>query len=1112
MQIELPVYVQSISREGKSPQYVASMLFFEGFVERHERLERALVELTVKVRQHLRGLGKCLDHAALVDHLYSPDLDSQRIDVRIELSKHTVRGKLLVVSLKALDRRLAFLPLMTDLWFEIPAQSSLPARVQDVLSRHFQRLERETGAEPLEAARKLFESRMDWITTIRVEFEASQQKPRTPPKFFSLFAETPEPDGDEELERVGRSLAELYPDALQRAQLRDSLVEELTHLANSADGRPVLLLGPRSVGKTAVLHEWAFRHIAGRRQSRTLDDGIWHLSPQRLISGMSYVGQWEARLLAILRTAKKRRHVLCFDDLLGLFQAGRSAHSDLTVIDVMKPYLERRDVRVIAESTPEAWRVLMERDRSLGDLFRVLPVNEPTESESLRIVLAVVRDLEGRHRCHFAVDAIPVVLDLTRRYVREAVMPGKAASLLRRLAVKYANKPIERQQVLDEFQSQSGLAMSFLDSNAKLSRGDVLQGLSRQVVGQSHSLHAAADSLVLSKARLNDPSRPLASLLFLGPTGVGKTQTAKALANFLFGDADRLIRFDMNEFVSYESVVGLLGTFHEPDGLLTGAVRRQPFSVVLFDEIEKAHPHVFDLLLQVLGEGRLTDAVGRTTDFTNTIVILTSNLGVRRSQVGLGFDPPQIDDAHNYTAAAEDFFRPEFFNRLDRVVPFTRLRKDEVRRIADQLLRDVLQRQGLRRRRCLLFIEPRAVDRIVELAYDPVLGARALRRGFERQVVQSVAQQLAAGLPDSPTIVRVYPAAEGVQVRLVPLLNVASLGPGPSTDLTLALDSVRDSLVKIESLCDRLRPSGGFVVGRISADQQHYLAIRERLDNVKRKRRQLEEAASAPKAKVRPPGSAGSHGLRVPNLVSRSNRDVLNDRNFASELASQQDLHAYFQELSASARGEVATASDAAIADLLLESALLRLLAEPADDDHQKQCVLLFEPAFAHDHEFAASLASATQEAFQGWAPVELVRVPEAESPHSRSVLQVAGPRAAYFADLAAGTHLFASSGMNFTAVRVRRLLLPRDANLRESLAAEFDSRKRWLEQVAAGEITPDDDPDRWPKILRIEDTKGHVLDLRTNTLNSAGLIQAIRRSAQTAVTAREFGATQPTS
>lgn len=242
---------------------------------------------------------------------------------------------------------------------------------------------------------------------------------------------------------------------------------------------------------------------------------------------------------------------------------------------------------------------------------------------------------------------------------------------------------------------------------------------------------ACADAVTIAKARLNDPVRPIASFLFLGPTGVGKTQCAKSLAKYLFGEG-RLLRFDMNEFAGYSSVARLIGTFDAPEGLLTSVVRREPFAVVLFDEIEKAHPAFFDLLLGVMGDARLTDARGQTVDFTNTIIIMTSNLGAQEDATDLGFRQTNQSDASVYRQAAEKFFKPEFFNRVTRVVPFERLRREDVREIAGRLIQDIFSREGLTRRGVKLIVETEALNLLVQAGYHPQLGARALKRTLER--------------------------------------------------------------------------------------------------------------------------------------------------------------------------------------------------------------------------------------------------------------------------------------------------------------------------------------------------------------------------------------------
>lgn len=328
-----------------------------------------------------------------------------------------------------------------------------------------------------------------------------------------------------------------------------------------------------------------------------------------------------------------------------------TSQSTLSVAALLKTVPERRHVRVIGEMTPEAFRVLREKDRSFADAFHVIRISELSADDNLRVLFSEQRRLETRHRCRFSIESLPAVIDLQRRYARDVAFPGKAANFLKRLAVRIegeaqpdassdkAGTPavISRERVLDAFHQQTGLPRSFLDQQQTLASDHVAQKPRERFVGQPDAVKAAVEIIAIARARLNDPTRPIASLLLLGPTGVGKTEFAKSLAAYLFGHADRLLRFDMNEYVSPNAVPQLVGTFAQPEGLLTAAVRRQPFAMILFDEIEKGHPDVFDLLLQVLGEGRLTDARGRTTDFSNTIIVLTSNLGTQRSESGLGF-------------------------------------------------------------------------------------------------------------------------------------------------------------------------------------------------------------------------------------------------------------------------------------------------------------------------------------------------------------------------------------------------------------------------------------------------------------------------------------------
>ena len=552
MNLSIPIYVESRQPAGGATVYTARPLFADFPPERGENLERLMARLALDLGKHLTGLAQAARHDDLAAFTFAPRLSQHRLKLVLPLRRKTARCRFLFVVFRHFGRRIAFTPSVPAVWFDVARQEALDARATEVLTRHYRDLEREQdGTDPEKHAL----AGTAYVTTLELEVHPPSAPPKeAKPKFMLLGDDTPV-SGATELRRVGRCLDWLYPDELDRVVLRDRELAELTRLLDADERRPVLLLGPRQVGKTALLHEYTFRRVAQRKTKYRDHRNVWLLAPARLISGMSYVGQWENRLLAILKEARRRDHVLYFDDLLGLFQAGQSACSSLNVAGVLKPYLERRRVRVVGEITPEALRVLREKDRGFADLFHILPVPEPNEYDTLRILIAVQRQLENQNRSTFDLDVLPVVLDLQRRYGRGLAFPGKAATFLRQLAVKQRGQSVARQTALHEFHVRSGLSTTFLDRQTRLDRDDVVKGIAAQVIGQEAAVAAAADVITVAKARLNDPDRPLASFLFLGPTGVGKTQCAKAIAAYLFGDADRLLRFDLNEFSDPDSAL-----------------------------------------------------------------------------------------------------------------------------------------------------------------------------------------------------------------------------------------------------------------------------------------------------------------------------------------------------------------------------------------------------------------------------------------------------------------------------------------------------------------------------------------------------------------------------
>ena len=1084
MNLTVPIYVEERKRPGQTvPEYSVRPLFFSHPVRKDELLSRALTKLAGDLRSLLDSLGREMRHDELARWSFLPDMTEKRLSLRLELRRSAPICKALFVRFEALGRRLAFTPVLPDLWFELEKPESLEARAAEVLSAHFRQTEKEGGDSAIPA--DLLDPPRAWLTTVEVDVQLKQQPSKPASRFLMLGGGEEEMSGRQELEKVGRCLDRLYPDELDRAVLRDQEVEELKRLLADAEKRPVLLVGPRQVGKTTVIHEHVFRKAQEHGGHPARKQNIWLLAPQRLISGMSYVGQWEQRLLAILKEASKRGHVLYFDDLPGLFHTGVTSNSDLSVAHVLRPYIERRDIRVLAEITPEALRVLRERDRALADLFHILPVREPGESANLRILIETIRRFEGQYRCTFATDVLPTVLELERRYVRDAAMPGKAAALLRRLATKYAGKPIQRDTVLSEFNAQSGLSVAFLDNRQRLERSEIVEAVGRNLVGQHDAVEAMADTVMVAKARLNDAGRPLATFLFLGPTGVGKTQAAKALAAYLYGDADRLVRFDMNEYVDYASPARLIGTFAQPEGLLTSAVRRQPFSVILLDEIEKAHPAVFDLLLQALGEGRLTDALGRTADLTNSIIIMTSNLGVREAGAVFGLKAAAADRGEAFVGAAERFFRPEFFNRLDRVIPFQPLSRQDISAIASRLIRDVFDRDGLRQRKCVLRVDGPAIDRVADLGFHPELGARALKRAIERELTRPVAAALASISPGTPTVITLYARREGFLVH-TQALDVASRGSAVRqpdlSDPEVALEGAYDATLRIESAAAASVHTGGGIPltqGQIGNEHYRYFAVREMAERLRGRIQRTFDRLDAPPRPAR---------VIVPRATPRSPSSSIRhldstDHALWREIAAAEDVNQYLADLFQSAAPQEDGLMDEA-RRVMREVALLEAVA--SNDVAADRALIEIRAVSDTPWQFAIAHAVRYRSLFEKFAGASCIGTDEPlEGGPMRLVLEM--PGALKIAGIEAGTHLYFSSSGQIAPLQVRVIALAAGQDPLKAVEADLAEHQSWREKLDAGRATLDDDPRRLGPVLRIYDEHGGTVDLRSGMIVPTG-------------------------
>jgi ATP-dependent Clp protease ATP-binding subunit ClpC len=569
------------------------------------------------------------------------------------------------------------------------------------------------------------------------------------------------------------------------------------------------------VGKTAIVEGLAQKIVSGDVPETIKGKQLYTLDLGALVAGSRYRGDFEERLKKVLKEIRTRGDIILFIDELHTLVGAGAAEGAIDAASILKPMLARGELQTVGATTLDEYRKHLEKDAALERRFQPIKVDQPSLTHTIEILKGLRDRYESHHGVTITDQAVVAAANLADRYIADRFLPDKAIDLIdeagsrlriRRMATPADYKAIEDEigrvrrdkevaiekqnfeqakklrekeeellqrkaakeqewraegvdlfDVVDEeviaevLANWTGIPVYKLteEETAKLLRME--DELHKRVVGQEDAIKAVSRAIRRTRAGLKDPKRPSGSFIFLGPSGVGKTETAKTLAEFLFGDESSLIMLDMSEYMEKHTVSRLVGSppgyvGYEEGGQLTEAVRRKPFSVVLFDEIEKAHPDVFNTLLQILEDGRLTDSQGRSVDFKNTVIIMTSNLGtadLRKNSVGFA----KANDGVTYekmkvkvNEALKGHFRPEFLNRIDDTIVFHELTKDEVTEIIDmmiQRLRDQLETQGLK-----LEITPAAKYLVVDKGYDPTLGARPLRRALQRLVEDPLSEKI----------------------------------------------------------------------------------------------------------------------------------------------------------------------------------------------------------------------------------------------------------------------------------------------------------------------------------------------------------------------------------
>ncbi|MDR1328694.1 MAG: ATP-dependent Clp protease ATP-binding subunit [Oscillospiraceae bacterium] len=591
-------------------------------------------------------------------------------------------------------------------------------------------------------------------------------------------------------------------------------------LSRRTKNNPVLI-GEPGVGKTAVAEGLAQKIIAGDVPETLIDKRIVTLDLTGMVAGTKYRGEFEERIKTALEEVQKAGNVILFIDELHTIIGAGAAEGSIDAANIIKPALSRGEMQVIGATTLNEYRKYVEKDAALERRFQPVTVNEPTPEESVRILKGLRDRYEAHHRLKITDEAVEAAVSLSSRYINDRFLPDKAIDLLdeacsrvrmENLKLPPSLKELETrlEQLVSELNSavetqDFELAVSLRDKKKALSdelgaaRGQwaeaktgkrdsvgeddiaaIVSGwtgipvasitedesarllkleevLHRRVVGQDEAVTAVAKAIRRGRVGLKDPKRPIGSFLFLGPTGVGKTELCRALAEAMFGDENAMLRVDMSEYMEKHTVSKLIGSppgyvGYDEGGQLTEKVRRRPYSVVLFDEIEKAHPDVFNMLLQIMEDGILTDSQGRRVDFKNTVIVMTSNAGARdisEKRQKLGFsatDDERREDERIKEAVTEELkriFKPEFLNRVDATIIFTKLTRENIREISAQMLETVRLRvsaAGVE-----LSFEDSAVELLAERGYDPVYGARPLRRAIQSAVEDLAAESLLDG-------------------------------------------------------------------------------------------------------------------------------------------------------------------------------------------------------------------------------------------------------------------------------------------------------------------------------------------------------------------------------
>lgn len=599
------------------------------------------------------------------------------------------------------------------------------------------------------------------------------------------------------IDQFGRNLTQIAKTGLIDPVIgRDEEVKRVIEILNRRNKNNPVLIGEPGVGKTAIAEGLALKIAEGDVPNKLKNKEVYLLDVASMVSNTGIRGQFEERMKQLISELQARKNIILFIDEIHQLVGAGSAEGSMDAGNILKPALARGELQVVGATTLKEYRQI-EKDAALERRFQPVHVLEPTVDEAIDILKGIQSKYEDFHEVSFEEDAIKACVQLSHRYIQDRFLPDKAIDLMDEAGSKlnldsdYTNKNdaesrlaqiskekeealkqedyetaaklrdeeaklekalnangntvrpfVKVQHIQEIIEKKTGIPVGKLQEDEQVRMKNLVANLNGKVIGQDDAVQKVAKAIRRSRAGLKSKNRPIGSFLFVGPTGVGKTELTKTLAEELFGSKDAMVRLDMSEYIEKHSVSKLIGSppgyvGHDEAGQLTEKVRRNPYSIILLDEIEKAHPDVQHMFLQILEDGRLTDSQGRTVSFKDTVIIMTSNAGVGHRTIKVGFDQNTAINESTILDSLGGFFKPEFLNRFDSIIEFKSLEKEHLLQIVELMLAEL--KGTLTEQNISLEVTDEVKEKLAELGYHPSFGARPLRRSIQEQLEDSIA-------------------------------------------------------------------------------------------------------------------------------------------------------------------------------------------------------------------------------------------------------------------------------------------------------------------------------------------------------------------------------------